>query len=260
MQSHLPRPTKGQLVATGDKAVPRPLAVGTRVLARWEGLPKAARYPAAVVAMIDEGHVRVKFDEPCMDTRKQEAVLPVLVHGRRDPVIMHEDGTYVCGMVPVRFPPAPPPPSADEQSAEPPRKDHLGFTKMIMAPAADGLDLGDRMQFPFRFAEPDAGGKMKPGPVQHVSIRGMMTEQDSGVAEAHHKALYDFFVQLYTTPPTSFDMMHHLLGAHDPAGPWLPSERKRVAKLFKVHAKAKRKHDQQGCTASVKGGKKRTKK
>ena len=236
---------KGLLAPPGDKATPRPLAIGSRVMARWQGLPKAARYPAVVVAIVGNGRVRIKYDEACLETGKQEEELAVLVEGRRDPVIMHEDGTYVCGMMPVRMERSAAAPEVED--AEAPRKHHMGFTRMVMAPEGD--DLADRMQFPFRFAEANESGKMVQGPVQHVSLKSMMTEQDKAVAEAHHKALFDWFVQLYTTPPTSFETMHHLLGKEDPAGPWDAAEKKRVKDVFKVHAAAKREADKRRAKA-----------
>jgi len=242
------REGKGVLLPrTGDKTQTRPLVVGSRVMARWKGMPKAARYPGVIVALLEGGRVRVRYDEACPDTGDQEEELPVHVQGRADPLIMHEDGTYVRAGKTVLG-------GSARDGDDVPRKEHLGFTRMMLAPQEDGDDLADRMQFPFRMAEQGEDGIMKKGPVQHVSLRGMINEEDKMVALAHHKALFDWFVQLYTTPPTSFEGMQHILGEEDVAGPWSPEERERVKEVFQVHALAKQKHDKKRRTTAAAAG------
>ena len=60
-------------------------------------------------------------------------------------------------------------------------------------------------------------------------------------AKLHQTALYDFMINLYTSPPTSWANMKHKLEDSEALGAWTNQEKKRVVHNFKVFATAEKK-------------------
>jgi hypothetical protein len=83
------RARKGKLVPIWDKGVPRVLATGDPVMARFKGDDAQAYYPGFATELLDNWQWHIIYDN------RGEEDLFVRQSGKIVPDIMHLDGTYV---------------------------------------------------------------------------------------------------------------------------------------------------------------------
>jgi len=250
------RATAGVLTPLPDLAG-RPLNIHDRVLARYGG--SAARFHGAITAVHGDGTFDIVFDDGDVET-----LLPLWTRGVDGPNIRHEDGSLVIMSAStnirskavkrkhsphagrkVRQKPSPSPAASVEQAGLPAGMDgnamHMGFKSVRVEAPVTGQDPRDNLQHRFTFSYTMRNIGVDGNPVvteERVSLHDIVNNNDETMQRMHCAALYDFLVQLYTTPPTGFARMHALLGKNDPLGAFRAGEHERMRKLFARHAAA----------------------
>lgn len=223
---------KGSLKFHGDKGVLRPLSVGDKISAKYHGLPKAKWYPGTAASQNDDGSWLVQYDD-----MEAEHLHPYRA-GTKEAIIMHEDGAF------VRIPQGV---TLEPQRKATRRKDrtqlgHCGFQYLrVDQPAAGEKNpraktLAERMHFRYDEEIVKNGLTVKTD-TKYISVQQIVQEPDINKARVQQQALLDFFVLLYTSPPTSAENMQHLLGPTIMDG-WDAAARKKVDDNFKVFLKA----------------------
>lgn len=227
------RAMQGRLEVFGDKGAPRPLLPGDRVRAKYQGNPKHAWFTATAVALNADGTWHIQYDD------MEEEDVHVYRPGTCMPCIMHMDGCYVP--MPLRAP------ARDVQSRAKGSRAriktkvrHTGFRYMRVDPvAADAQDqrdgLATRMHFMYQ-EQLVREGKVTRTDVKYITLQDIVQDTNAKSARVQ-RALLEFMVHLYTTPPVSTENMQHLLGPHVTAG-WSATERKRVERNFAVFKQA----------------------
>ena len=246
------RATAGVLTPLPDLSG-RPLNVADRVLARYAA--STARFPGVINAVHEDGAFDVLFDDGDVETR-----LPLWTHGLDGPNIRHEDGSLVLMSAATKKVKRKTTPPADRKVRQKPSASvgqaglpagidgqamHMGFKSVrVQAPVA-GQDPRDNLQHRFTFSYTLRNIGVDGNPVvteQRVSLHDIVNNNDETMQRMHCAALYDFLVQLYTTPPTGFARMHVLLGTNDPLGAFRTAEHERMHTLFARHAAAEVEH------------------
>ena len=77
---------------------------------------------------------------------------------------------------------------------------------------------------------------------ERVSLHDIVNNDDETMCRMHCASLFDFMVQLYTSPPTGYTRMHTLLGEHDPLGTFRTGDHERMQELFTRHAAVEIEH------------------
>jgi hypothetical protein len=95
-------------------------------------------------------------------------------------------------------------------------------------------------------------GKVTRMDVQYITLHDIVQDTNAKSARVQQRALLDFMVHLYTTPPVSTVNMQHLLGTQVMEG-WSAKERQRVERNFAVVKQAQEQEEQR--RAKAKGSK-----
>jgi hypothetical protein len=86
-------------------------------------------------------------------------------------------------------------------------------------------------------------GKVTRTDVKYITLRDIVQDTNAKSARIQQRALLDFMVHLYTTPPVSTENIQHLLGPQVMEG-WSAKERKRVERNFAVFKQAQEQEEQ----------------
>jgi len=251
-----PRRAMAGLLSPVPDYAGRVLDTGDKVLARWD--KSAVRFPATITALHADNTFDLAFDDGDV-----ELGVPLHTPGVDGPNVRYRDGSTVLmpeGNKVKR--------QAKPRAARKVRKKtshmpavqgnyasapegiqgeamHMGFSNVRVQPPEAGQDRRDGLQHRFTFAYKLRKVGLDGVAVvtdERVSLHDIVNNNDETVRRMHCASLYDFMVQLYTSPPIGYGRMHTLLGEHDPLGSFRLGEHERMQELFARHAAVEIEH------------------
>ena len=251
-----PRRAMAGLLSPVPDYAGRVLDTGDKVLARWD--KSAVRFPATITALHADNTFDLAFDDGDV-----ELGVPLNTPGVDGPNVRYRDGSTVLmpeGNKVKR--------QAKPRAARKVRKKtshmpavqgnyasapegiqgeamHMGFSNVRVQPPEAGQDRRDGLQHRFTFAYKLRKVGLDGVAVvteERVSLHDIVNNNDETMRRMHCASLYDFMVQLYTSPPIGYGRMHTLLGEHDPPGSFRLGEHERMQELFARHAAVEIEH------------------